>query len=122
MQSNVIVSASLVLHWSSTYISNKTECCLFVIQVVENVPTDHVEVEDAHEAVYITAAVKTETPRHLLCLENIVDDPRAVQYYTGLDNVDSFRYVLGTLGVAAYHLNYRWGTPRDISVENQFLR
>ena len=29
--------------------------------------------------------------------------------------------MLGSLGVAAHHLNYRWGTPQHISVENQFL-
>ena len=48
-------------------------------------------------------------------------DSRAVQHYTGLDNIESFQYVLGTLGPAAYQLNYRWGTPQEISVENQFF-
>jgi hypothetical protein len=71
------------------------------------------------EPIYVESAAQTEASKHLLCIEQL--DSRAVQYYTGLDNLTAFTYVLGTLGQAAYHLNYRWGTPKDISVENQFL-
>lgn len=73
------------------------------------------------EKQFMETGMQTETSRHLLGLEVIMYDSRALQYYTGLDNHMAFTYVLGTLGNAAYCLQYRWGTPKDISVENQFL-
>jgi len=69
----------------------------------------------------VEVAVQTGTTQHLLSLEHIMFDDRALQYYTGLPDMQSFSYVLGTLGPAAYNLQYRWGVPQEISVTNQFL-
>ena len=46
--------------------------------------------------------------------------PRAYIFYTGLENYQNFKFVLDTLGVAAYHLNYYDGTLPNIGIEDQF--
>ena len=49
------------------------------------------------------------------------NDPKAIHYYTGLENYHKFTYVLSTLLPTAYHLTYRWRRCCDLSVEDQFF-
>lgn len=48
----------------------------------------------------------TALPR--FSIENFVNDPAAVHFYTGLENYEQFQFVLSTLGPAAYHLQYQY--------------
>ncbi len=48
-------------------------------------------------------------------------DHKGMLFYTGLDNYDKFKYVLHTLGSAAYHLQYIWRKCETLSIENQFF-
>ncbi|XP_013420404.1 uncharacterized protein LOC106180817 [Lingula anatina] len=64
----------------------------------------------------------TQTPFYpKLSIEELSTNDKMLNYYTGLQNHEHFVYVLSTLGPAAYHLNYRWRKPINISVENQLL-
>ena len=56
-----------------------------------------------------------------LSVEELMANPKMLQYYTGLDDYRHFQYVLQSLGPAAHHLDYRWRTPQTLSVENQLL-
>ena len=69
-----------------------------------------------------TACQTTDVPElPPICIERFIKTPTAIHMYTGLENYDKFRYVLATLGPAAYELNYRTNTPLRVSVENQFF-
>jgi len=53
--------------------------------------------------------------------QNFVNDAPGIHFYTGLANYDNFKFVLDTLGPAAYNLNYFNGAQISISVEDQFF-
>lgn len=68
------------------------------------------------------AACQTQTPEWPpICIERFQDRDDAIHYYTGLESYGKFKYVLATLGPAAYELEYRWRTPKSLSVENQLF-
>lgn len=49
---------------------------------------------------YVTVASQTKAlPR--FSIQNFIDDPAAVHYYTGLESYEQFYFVLSTLGPAA---------------------
>ena len=48
-------------------------------------------------------------------------DPAGLHFYTGLHDYNRFKFVLNTLGTAAYHLNYYNGQTPSLPVEDQFL-
>lgn len=52
---------------------------------------------------------------------NFKTDPEGLNYYSGLEDYDKFKFVLQTLGQAAYHLNYYYCRVEQISVEDQFF-
>ena len=60
-------------------------------------------------------------PLAKVSIEDLTDDPKMLQYFTGLDSYRHFQYVMQSLGPAVYHLEYRWRSPQKISVENQLL-
>lgn len=47
-------------------------------------------------------------------------DNRSIHFYTGLETYVKFIFVLSTLGPAAYHLNYKYGSV-TLSIVDQFL-
>ena len=64
----------------------------------------------------------TQTPAWpLLSAPMFQHDPKSMHFYTGLENYEKFKFVLQTLGEAAYHLNYYYTQVQQISVENQFF-
>jgi len=82
--------------------------------------------------VYIPASAQTEETSTRDCgtqsgdqpmfsIQNLVNDPQGVHFYTGLENYQNFKFVLDTLGTAAYHLNYYDGTLPDTGIEDQFF-
>ena len=56
-----------------------------------------------------------------LCIEKFQDDPAGIMFYTGLSTYSDFKFVLATLGEAAYNLNYLYFRSDHLSVENQFF-
>ena len=56
-----------------------------------------------------------------LCVEKIETDPAGMLFYTGLQTYSDFKFVLSTLGPAAYELNYMYYRSDQLSVENQFF-
>ncbi|KAL3864497.1 hypothetical protein ACJMK2_006174 [Sinanodonta woodiana] len=86
-------------------------------ETVSSAPTE--------ETVYIPASTQTEETstrdfgtqsgdQPMFSIQNIVNDPQGIHFYTGLENYQNFKFVLDTLGVAAYHLNYYDGTLPNI--------
>ena len=87
--------------------------------VEEDVP---MEQEREHKPARQAPPIATQTPpKPRISTEELMFFPRDLHYYTGLKDYDKFRYVLATLGPAAYHLKYRWGTTPSMTIENQFL-
>ena len=73
------------------------------------------EAEDPKDA-------ETQTPsRAKLDLSDLMFNPEAMHFYTGLTDYDRFSTILSTLGPGASHLKYRWGSKPSTSVDNQFL-
>ena len=56
-----------------------------------------------------------------ICIERIMFDNDMLHHFTGLESYETFTFVLASLGPAAFELEYRSHTPKNISVENQFL-
>ena len=54
-------------------------------------------------------------PQPMFSIENFSKDDKAIQFYTGLESYLKFKFVLNTLGPAAYSLNYIYH-----SVEKKF--
>lgn len=48
-------------------------------------------------------------------------DNKPIHFYTGLECYEKFQFVLQTLGLAAYSLNYKYGAIHHISIEDQFF-
>jgi len=81
--------------------------------------------------VYIPASTQTEETstrdfgtqsgdQPMFSIQNIVNDPQGIHFYTGLENYQNFKFVLDTLDVLAYHLNYYDVTLPNIGIEDQF--
>lgn len=51
-------------------------------------------------------------------IQQFVDRPHAIKYFTGFDNYDHFRYFLSVLGPASRHLSYKFLT---MSVEDHLF-
>ena len=85
----------------------------------------HIEVEEevtVEFSVPEDSSTQTPPPPSKVSIEGLTDDPKMLQYFTGLDSYRHFQYVMQSLGPAAYHLEYRWRrSPQKISVENQLL-
>ena len=82
--------------------------------------------------VYIPASTQTEETstrdfgtqsgdQPMFSIQNIVNDPQGIHFYTGLENYQNFKFALDTLGVAAYHLNYYDGTLPNIGIGDQLF-
>ena len=87
-------------------------------------------IDDSQSGVDEEATVEFSLPVHntsqtpplsKVSIEGMTDDPKTLQYFTGLDSYRHFRYVMQSLGPGAYHVEYRWRSPQKISVENQLL-
>ncbi|KAL3877459.1 hypothetical protein ACJMK2_035163 [Sinanodonta woodiana] len=89
-------------------------------ETVSSAPTEETVVP-----VYIPASTQTEETstrdfgtqsgdQPMFSIQNIVNDPQGIHFYTGLENYQTFKFVLDTLGVAAYHLNYYDGILPNI--------
>lgn len=78
------------------------------------VQTDNIAVPD------VSVATQTERPQ-LLCVDACSRDDSAVHFYTGLENYLKVKFVLATLGPAAYCLKYMYGSVSVISILDQFF-
>ncbi|XP_062610837.1 uncharacterized protein LOC134272644 [Saccostrea cucullata] len=66
--------------------------------------------------------VQTQTPRYPpMSIENFTNDDAGVNFYTGLETLTKFYFVLRTLGPAAHCLNYIYHKVSNISVPDQFF-
>jgi hypothetical protein len=65
--------------------------------------------------------VTEERSRPSFSAKHFEDNSEAIHFYTGLETYDKFKFVLQTLGPAAYHLNYRYSNVTQLSVEDQFF-
>ena len=54
-------------------------------------------------------------------IDDFITDDAGIHFFTGLENYLKFKFVLNTLGPAAYCLNYIYHNVGNISVENQFF-
>ena len=60
-------------------------------------------------------------PQRLMSVQNFIKDGTAIQYYTGLEDYDTFKFILQTLGPAAQFLTYYGGFTPSIDIEDQFF-
>ncbi|KAL3869556.1 hypothetical protein ACJMK2_042224 [Sinanodonta woodiana] len=85
-------------------------------ETVSSAPTEETVVP-----VYIPASTQNEETstrdfgtqsgdQPMFSIQNIVNDPQGIHFYTGLENYQNFKFVF----VAAYHLNYYDGTLPNI--------
>ncbi|XP_062578650.1 uncharacterized protein LOC134240580 [Saccostrea cucullata] len=66
--------------------------------------------------------VGTQTPTFPpMCIDNFEKDDAGIHFYTGLETISKFYFVLRTLGPAAYCLNYVYHQVTNISVPDQFF-
>ena len=81
-------------------------------------------IENDEETVTIkeSQSTFTQTPiQRKYSLEDFRDDDAGLHFYTGLENIMKFYFVLHTLGPAAFCLNYVYHNVVNIDVPNQFL-
>ena len=89
-----------------------------VVSLSGDRPDEVLETEEADDP----KDAETQTPsRAKLDLSDLMFNPEAMHFYTGLTDYDRFCTVLSTLGPGASHLKYRWGSKPSTSVDNQFL-
>ena len=66
--------------------------------------------------------VQTQTPQYPpMSINNFTNDDAGVNFYTGLETLTKFYFVLRTLGPAAHCLNYIYHRVSNISVPDQFF-
>ena len=98
-----------------------------------------VEVTDHDEPMHVSQSTQSDTPllsnsfaqtvnsetfkllEKRKSLDDYMNDPEGVQYYTGLSNHDMVLDVLASLGPAAYSLNYINGNKPSLPVKDQFF-
>ena len=69
-----------------------------------------------------SSTASTQTPsKPKFDIDDFISDDAGIHFYTGLENYMKFKFVLSTLGPAAYCLNYVYHNVCNISVENQFF-
>lgn len=69
-----------------------------------------------------TSDTSTQTQRSRpFTLDKYAMDDAAIHFYTGLENYLKVCFVLSTLGSAQEHLDYMFGSVKDISVRDQFF-
>ena len=83
-------------------------------------PTDEAVIQPVIYVPSSTRAVQTDGDP-LLSIEQIRHHDSHVLDLTGLESYRKFQIVLRSLGPAAYDLEYRWGKPTNITLENQFF-
>lgn len=59
--------------------------------------------------------------KQIISFERFKRDPKALHYFTGLDDCDHFTMVLSTLGPAAFGLKYFSDIVPSLTVQDQFL-
>ncbi|KAI0209371.1 hypothetical protein LSAT2_005933, partial [Lamellibrachia satsuma] len=70
----------------------------------------------------VPADNSSQTPHWLrLSIEELSNDPKMLQYYSGLQSSSSGNYMLQSLGPAAHHLEYRWTTTCCRALARQFI-
>jgi len=52
---------------------------------------------------------------------NFKNDDKGIHFYTGLETYQKFLFVLHTLGIAAFQLNYVYGAVHQLDVFDQFF-
>jgi hypothetical protein len=105
-----------------------------VMQVVEIEGTVQVADETVPGGVSLNSSVQTDSSRlleisigvqterqPLLTLETCASDDETIHFYTGLESYSKVKFVLATLGPAAYCLKYMYGSVSGISVSDQFF-
>jgi hypothetical protein len=82
-----------------------------------------VEMEDVHVEKRPTMATsETQTTKQQkYSIEDFRHNDAGVHFYTGLENILKFYFVLSTLGPSAYCLNYAYHNVKRISVPDQFF-
>lgn len=65
----------------------------------------------------------TQTPNilRLFTTDLLLEDNMSVSYFTGLESIDKFKFVLSTLIPMANNITYRWSRVVSLSIEDQFL-
>ncbi|XP_061196585.1 uncharacterized protein LOC133204857 [Saccostrea echinata] len=97
------------------------------LQTTEEVVFDSTIVTEASEIPKVETNlyfqnVETQTPKHPpMSIDNFTNDDAGVHFYTGLETLRKFYFVLRTLGPAAYYLNYVYHQVSNISVPDQFF-
>lgn len=69
---------------------------------------------------FIDAATQSDHPR-LYTAKHFALDDEGIHFYTGLEHYGKFRFVLDTLGPAAYDLIYYRGVVPSLDIEDQFF-
>ena len=57
-----------------------------------------------------------------LSVQNFIADPTGMHHYTGPTNYENFKFVLQTLDLAVYSLNYIHSVTPVIDIEDQLRR
>jgi hypothetical protein len=66
--------------------------------------------------------VETQTPTFPpMCIDNFEKDDAGIHFYTDLEIISKFYFVLRTLGPAAYSLNNIYHQVTNISVPDHFF-
>lgn len=98
-----------------------TKCILIFTGLPEAPVTADVPEQEPKNLVSVEVQTYNDQPQKIYAL-NLASDPELLHFYTGLENYAKFKFVLNTLGPAAYVLQYYGGVrPVTLTVEDQFL-
>lgn len=92
------------------------------VEVVDDSCKDiGVQTDFEDKPVVISSCSQTTVRVDLMCIDDFIQNPKGLQFFTGLDNYSIFVTVLSSLGPVAYQLNYLYDKKSSLTVPNQLL-
>ena len=86
------------------------------------IESSHTNAENLHVSEKSFSSTVTQTMKQAVFgVENFYNDNAGIHFYTGLETIVKFFFVLQTLGPAAYCLNYAYHNVCSLNVPAQFF-
>jgi hypothetical protein len=91
-------------------------------EIVDSIEADSpaMDIPDAPCPSFTSSSTQT-APAPRLSAKQFIDDPVGMQTFTGLESYEKFKFVLQSLGPAAYKLNYFYTQVVSLDIEEQFF-
>ena len=77
--------------------------------------------KQTESALFVDSSTQCTMRKMLISVDDFIDDPEGLHYYSGLENYQKFKLVLSALGPSVNELNYYQGYRPLLDVEDQFF-